>query len=154
MRIVVWSFILGIHFLFQAAPEIQATPVAHGVIVPPVPTDGNDTYQPEALRRGGGFRSGRIGYNPGVTPGRTGVTPGTPGRAVRTPGAATPAPRTGFGGLGGLFGGFVAGSLLGHLFNPFGFGGAPGGFSLIGLLFWGVIIYLLFRLFRRRSGTR
>lgn len=152
MRIVL-ALVVGIHFLFQAVPEAAATQAGPSVIVPPVPTDGSDNYHPGALRRGGSFRSGRIGYTPGN---RTGVTPGYgTGRTGRAPGASAPAaPRSRFGGfMGGLFGGFVAGSLLGHLLNPFGFGGAAGGISLIGLLFWGVIIYLLYRLFRRRSGT-
>jgi uncharacterized membrane protein len=142
------TLVLGLYFVFQAAPDIHAQRLVSSVILPPVvpsPTvTGDDNYHPGALRRGGSFRSPRSGFTPGYGNGRTG----------RAPGATTPAPpRSRFGGfMGGLFGGLVAGSLFSSLFNPLGFGG--GGISILGLLFWGVIIYLVVRFFRRRSGNR
>jgi hypothetical protein len=52
---------------------------------------------------------------------------------------------------GGFFGGLAAGTILGHLMNPFGgFGyGGEGGFSLIGILFWVVLIYVGYKLFQK-----
>lgn len=106
------------------------------------------------------YRSGRGSY----TGGRTGgVAPGTrtPGDNVRNnprttvpPGGSTTAPARGIGrgGLfGGLFGGLAAGAILGSILNPFGFfGGMPfSGFSIIGLLFWGAILFFVYRWFKR-----
>ncbi|WP_276352335.1 hypothetical protein [Cohnella caldifontis] len=102
------------------------------------------TYRPEALRSGRSFRSPRMGYTGGGT--RTGVRNPATGRPATGTTPVT-APRRG-GFFGGLFGGFLAGSLLGHLLNPFGYGVA-GGVSLIGLLFWIVVIYAAYRLLRR-----
>jgi hypothetical protein len=109
----------------------------------------------------GGARNGvttapRTGTGTGYTTG-----PRTPTNRVTNP-AANPYPGTGTGfgtGLGGLFGGFAAGTLLGSLFNPFGFGGygygyGGGGFSIIGILFWGAILYFAYRMFRRVRGYR
>ncbi|MFC3769025.1 hypothetical protein [Paenibacillus sp. GCM10012303] len=101
----------------------------------------------------GGYRSPTRTYNPGATnPART--TPNRPDQATRNPAPArtTPAPRTGFGGFfGGLFGGLALGAILGSLFNPFaGFSmGAPF-LSLLSFLLWGVVIYAVVRMFRRR----
>jgi hypothetical protein len=52
---------------------------------------------------------------------------------------------------GGFFGGLATGAIIGHLLNPFGgFGyGGGGGFSLISILFWAVIIYFGYKLFRK-----
>jgi predicted lipid-binding transport protein (Tim44 family) len=135
--------LLGLYFLFSSAPDVQAHPIVSSVIVPPALTD-DDNYHPQVLRRGGSFRSPRSGYTPGYGNGRR-----APGAA--NPGARTPAaPANRFGGfLGGMFGGLLAGSLLGSLLNPLGFGGT-GGISMIGLLFWAVIIYFVVRFVRRR----
>ncbi|PUA40838.1 hypothetical protein C8Z91_01305 [Paenibacillus elgii] len=103
-------------------------------------------YQTEAYRSGrGGYSSGRRGYTP--TPGTR-----TPVGNVRTT-PATPAPPPVRGGLGGILGGFAAGALLGSILNPFGVfggGGAPvhGGFSILGILFWGVVLFFLYRLWK------
>ncbi|WP_054977747.1 hypothetical protein [Paenibacillus sp. A3] len=107
-------------------------------------------YQTEAYRSGrGGYSGGRRGYTP--APGAR-----TPADNVRrTP--ATPAPGTApppaRGGLGGILGGFAAGALLSSILNPFGlFGGgvAPvhGGFSILGILFWGVVLFFLYRMWK------
>ncbi|MFB6365457.1 hypothetical protein ACFCP7_15470 [Paenibacillus elgii] len=109
------------------------------------------SYQTEAYRSGrGGYSSGRRGYTPAPgtrTPaGTVRTTPATP-----APGTAPPPAR---GGLGGILGGFAAGALFSRILNPFGlFGGgvAPvhGGFSILGILFWGVVLFLLYRLWIR-----
>ncbi|ULL13285.1 hypothetical protein DVH26_01620 [Paenibacillus sp. H1-7] len=106
---------------------------------------------------GQAYRSGRGTFSGGRSPGATRGGTTTPGRApanVTTNPRTTPnVPNTTRGGWGGIFGGFAAGALLGSLFNPFGFMGfGPGAgspLSIIGLLFWGVIIYLVYRFFTR-----
>lgn len=118
-----------------------------------------------------GYRSGRGGY----TGGRSGYTPGTrtgggsyntvPRTPATAPGGAATAPRTGYPGRtgwGSFFGGLAAGSLLGSLLHPFGlFGGygygygAPfGGFSIIGILFWGAVLFFIIRWIVRKRNTR
>ncbi|CAG7657273.1 hypothetical protein ACFQI7_22420 [Paenibacillus allorhizosphaerae] len=114
------------------------------------------------------YRSGRRPYTGGRTspaPG-AGARTGTPAGNVRTTPGTNPAnPATGYPnrgtGLGGLFGGFAAGALLGSLFNPFGlFGGGGygtaygGGMSFLSLIFWGVVIYFVIRLFRRARDNK
>lgn len=116
---------------------------------------GTTTGQGEIT--GQAYRSGRGSFSGVRSPGaaRGGTT--TPGRApanVTTNPRTTPnVPNATRGGWGGIFGGFAAGALLGSLFNPFGFMGfGPGAgspLSIIGLLFWGVIIYLVYRFFTR-----
>ncbi|MBP1154674.1 MULTISPECIES: hypothetical protein [unclassified Paenibacillus] len=111
------------------------------------------SYVASRYRSGrGSFTGGRTG---GVAPG-TGTAPRTPAGNVRNnpgttvpPGGAATAPARGM--FGGLFGGLAMGALLGSIFNPFGFfGGMPfSGFSIIGLLFWGAILFLVYRLFKR-----
>jgi predicted lipid-binding transport protein (Tim44 family) len=147
---IITALVFGLYFLFQSVPEMSAEEAAPQVLVPPVVKDVNpqESFKPEAFRSGrGSFRSGRSGYTGGT---RSGVTPGTHNPVNRSPAASTGR----FGGFfGGLFGGMLAGSLLGSLFHPFGFGGyGGGGISLIGLLFWGVIIYLVYRLLRNLFG--
>ncbi|WP_248926566.1 hypothetical protein [Paenibacillus hamazuiensis] len=116
-----------------------------------------------------GYRSGRSTYSPSrggtTTAPRTGAgyttgprnpnTVGTGNPRNTAPGgaAATPA-RTGFGGF---FGGLAAGTLLGSLFHPFGWFGGGGygypvntGFSLLGIAFWAVVIYFVYRWVRRK----
>lgn len=112
------------------------------------------SYEASRYRSGrGSFTGGRTG---GVAPG-TGTAPRTPAGNVRNnpgttvpPGGAATAPTRGIG-LGGLFGGLAMGAILGSILNPFGFfGGMPfSGFSIIGLLFWGAILFFVYRLFKR-----
>jgi hypothetical protein len=150
MRIIAALF-LGLYILFQLLPEMPSAGAAPHVLVPPIvkDVDPQESFKPEAYRIGGGsFRSGRSGYTGGT---RSGVTPGTGTVRSGTPTARTPAATT--GRFGGFFGGLFAGSLLGSLLNPFGFGGIGGGLtSLIGIVFWGVIIYFVFRLLRNVMG--
>jgi hypothetical protein len=94
----------------------------------------------------GGNRTGVTtpggGYNTGPRAPSSNVT-----RNPRTqPGQANPTSR-----WGGFFGGLAAGAIIGHLLNPFGgFGyNGGGGFSLISILFWVVIIYVGYKLFQR-----
>lgn len=114
-----------------------------------------DTVRPEAVRRGGSFRSPPQRYNPGAgTPSRTPARPDNTVRNPATPGARpTPAPRTGFGGFfGGLFGGLALGTILGGLFNPFaGFSLGYPFLSIISFVLWIVVLFVLFRLFRKRN---
>jgi len=125
------------------------------------PAMSQQTQQMQENRQGEitelGYRSGRGSFSGGRSPGAInrggtavpGRNPANVGNTPRTPTTTTPAR----GGWGGLFGGFAAGALLGSILNPFGFMGfGPGAgspFSIIGLLFWGVIIYLVYRLFTR-----
>jgi len=113
----------------------------------PIQGDIEQTDTVELYKRGG-YRSPKRSYNPGIqNPART--TPGTPGGAYRNP--ATP--RTGFGRFfGGLFGGLALGSIIGSLFNPFaGFSLGVPFLSLLSLVFWVVVIWIVVRLFRRRK---
>ncbi|WP_051621005.1 hypothetical protein [Paenibacillus sp. UNC451MF] len=111
--------------------------------------DGGHQITPQAYRSGRGSYSGV--RNPG---GGTTTTPNrNPSNVTNNPRTT---PNTGTatrGGWGGIFGGFAAGALIGSLFNPFGFMGfGPGAgtpFSFIGLIFWAVIIYVVYRLFTR-----
>jgi predicted lipid-binding transport protein (Tim44 family) len=144
---IIMALVIGLYFLFQSVPERTAVGAAPQGLVPPVVKDVNpqESYKPEAVRMGrGSFRSGRSGFTGGT---RSGV--GRP--VVNNPVNRSPTAST--GRFGGFFGGMLAGSLLGSLLNPFGFGGiGGGGFSLIGILFWGVIIYFAFRLLRNLFG--
>jgi hypothetical protein len=142
MRISI-GFILGLFILSNALPHLPAGRLISSVLVSPAEKDG-DHIQSKAFRSGrGSFRSPRSGYTGGN---RNGVTDGRGQKPVaNNPVNRTPASTNRFGGI---FGGLLAGTLLGSLLNPFGFGGA-GGFSFIGLLFWGVIIYLAFRVIRK-----
>jgi hypothetical protein len=122
--------VLGLYLLLQASTvSLQAETVEQSTI-----EDGS-SIQSEALRAGrGGFRTpagGSIGGN------RSRVNPGY--------GKDRAPSRT--GRFGGFFGGLAAGTFLSFLFNPFGFGG--GGFSILGILFWGLIVYLAYRVVRR-----
>jgi hypothetical protein len=115
----------------------------------PLKATGRGSYRSPS----GSFSGGNRG---GMSPGyRTG--PRAPSSDVSRRQPTTGQPGGGlFGRWGGFFGGIAAGALIGHLLNPFGgFGyGNGGGFSLFGLLFWALIIYLgykLFQRFRRRN---
>ncbi|MEF3303303.1 hypothetical protein [Paenibacillus sp. GYB003] len=102
----------------------------------------------------GGYRSAPGTYRPGIRNPAT-TTPGT-NTGVRNPAAprtTTPAPRTGLGGFfGGMFGGLALGAIIGSLFNPFaGFSmGAPF-LSLLSIVLYAVVIFVVVRLFRRRK---
>lgn len=125
------------------------------------PVESTDTTLRENAYRSGrgtysGGTRGGITRSPAATPG-TGYTTGPRNPSNRVTNPSYGNPRGGGFGLGGLFGGFAAGTLLGSLLNPFGFGGGygyGGGVSILGLLFWGVILYFIFRLFRRMRGQR
>jgi hypothetical protein len=114
----------------------------------PINATGRGSYRSPS----GSFSGGNRG---GISPGyRTG--PRAPSSDVSRRQPTTGQPSSPFGRWGGFFGGIAAGALIGHLLNPFGgFGyGNGGGFSLFGLLFWALIIYLgykLFQRFRRRN---
>ncbi|MCS7463237.1 hypothetical protein N0M98_24230 [Paenibacillus doosanensis] len=112
---------------------------------------------------GQAYRSGRGSFSGVRSPGgsRTGTTaPGrNPSNAANNPRTTNPGYGTPTrGGWGGIFGGFAAGALIGSLFNPFGFMGfGPGAgspLSFIGLLFWAVVIYLVYRLFTRHRRNQ
>jgi hypothetical protein len=95
---------------------------------------------------GGSFSGGnRGGVNPGYSTG-----PRAPSAGVTRPRQPSPNPNR----WGGFLGGAAIGALMGHLLNPFGgFGyGGGGGFSLISILFWGVILYIGYKLFQRFRG--
>ncbi|MFD0693293.1 hypothetical protein ACFQZT_04225 [Paenibacillus sp. GCM10027628] len=54
--------------------------------------------------------------------------------------------------FGGFFGGLATGALIGHFLNPFsglGQGYGMGGVSILGILFWILIIYLAYKFFKR-----
>ncbi|MCD9025335.1 hypothetical protein [Cohnella silvisoli] len=142
MRILI-IFILGLFIFSIALPDVPAARLVSTATASPAVEDGNN-IQSKAFRSGrGSFRSPRSGYTGGT---RGGVTNGRGQRpGANTPVNRAPGPTNRFGGI---FGGFLAGTLLGSLLNPFGFGGT-GGFSFIGLIFWGVILYFVFRLLRR-----
>ncbi len=147
MRITV-VLIMGLFLLSQAMPQYHSNRVIPVVVVPPVLEDGNndENFRPEVLRRS--YRSPRSGYTGGT---RSGINPGTTDRTGRRTGVNDPAARTPnvpTNRFGGFFGGILAGTFLGSLLNPFGFGGT-GGFSIIGILFWAVILYVAFRFLRR-----
>ncbi|TFE26310.1 hypothetical protein [Cohnella luojiensis] len=136
------GLLMGILIFTTATSTLPAKRMVSTVIASPTVQD-EDNGQTKAFRAGrGSFRSPRSGYTGGVR----GQRPDTNAPVNRTP--ANPTNR-----FGGFFGGILAGTLLGSLLNPFGFGGT-GGFSFIGLLFWGLIIYFVFRFLRKRFGGR
>ncbi|NHN35306.1 hypothetical protein [Paenibacillus agricola] len=97
---------------------------------------------PSGSFSGGSRAAPRGGYNTGPRAPSPNVT-----RNPRTqPGQqANPTSR-----WGGLFGGIAAGAIIGSLLHPFGgYGYGGGGFSLIGILFWVVIIYVGYKLFQK-----
>ncbi|WNQ12714.1 hypothetical protein MJA45_06690 [Paenibacillus aurantius] len=132
---------------------VQAAPV----VPPPLVNEPaeDDGLQPQAYRSGrGSYRSPAGGY-------RGGNRAVTPGAGVTRPGAGQPGTRTpaapGRTGFGSFFGGLAAGTFLGSLLNPFGFGGYGGyggGVSLIGIILWAAVLFFLFRLIRRVLGRR
>lgn len=146
--IIVLSIIssLGLAPNHSVIPNSSKTIEVQDVIESSPSPKENDTVNPYAYRSGRRtYRAPRSG-NTGVVPGtnRTGQRPGDQAPVGRTP-AARPSP------FGGFFGGLFAGTLLGSLLNPFGYGGFGGfgGINVIGLLFWGAILYMAYRLIRR-----
>lgn len=150
--LVVIAVICGIILSpFPAAALPVPSRVPTEVISPSPSLGADDGIETKA------FRSGRRTYR---APTRSGNTGGVQSGTTRTqrPGTGTPvtrAPASRFGGFGGFFGGMLAGSLLGSLFNPFGYGGLGfGGFNLLAVLVWVVVIYAAFRLIRRMLVPR
>jgi predicted lipid-binding transport protein (Tim44 family) len=135
---------------------LPAVPFVHAEIVPPLPSpvveqtspEADETIESQAARAGrGSYRSPTGGYrSPTTGTDRTGRN-----TRVNEPTGQTPAAPAA-GRFGGFFGGLAAGTLLGSILNPFGFGGYGagfGGFSLIGIVFWAVILYVAYRLIRK-----
>ncbi|NOU95722.1 hypothetical protein GC093_21195 [Paenibacillus sp. LMG 31456] len=152
------SILFGLFLLLQ----VPITELYAAAAAPSVNAEDESYIESKAYRSGrgsyrspaGGYTGGnRSGINPGNNAGQTTRRPGVNEPANRTPGAST-------GRFGSFFGGLAAGTLLGSILNPFGFGGyggagMGGGFSLIGILFWAVIIYMAYRVLRRLfGGTR
>ncbi|WP_162142526.1 hypothetical protein [Aneurinibacillus terranovensis] len=109
--------------------------------------DGSNVHT-EARFRGGYGRVGRSpwgdGYRSGYRSPSSNVT--NPNLGVTNPAAG----RT--GGFWSHLGAFGAGTLLGSMFHPFGgygYGYYEGGISIFGLLIWAVIIFGIYRFFRR-----
>lgn len=108
----------------KSSPSVQSPP---------------STAQTEITRRGGGGGRGGVG----IAPRRPATDINRPRN--RAP-AAQPSPARGIGR--GLFA-FGLGALFASILNPFGF--AHGFFfSLLGLLFWAIVLFALYRLFRNR----
>lgn len=116
----------------------------------------DDEAQFEALRGGsyrspsgsftGGRRTGGDGYNSG---------PRAPSSDVSRNPRVQPAPQPPGSRWGSFLGGAAAGALIGHFLNPFGgYGFGSGGFSLIRLLIWAVIIYLGYKFFQKMFRRR
>jgi hypothetical protein len=142
-----------------AAPAADARPAAESPPAEP------GTVQPEAFRsgyrspsgsfsggsavRGGTYRTGQRAPSSNVTRNPRATAPG--GGTAYTPGRA-----------GSFLGGLATGAILGHLLNPFsgfgwgggyGYGGGFGfGFSIVSLLIWAVLLYVVYRIIRRLFG--
>jgi hypothetical protein len=149
MKKYIFTLILGIILCINTAKVF-----AEDINVPSTQVQDQNKAQAEfnelgrgSYRSPGGSFSGgnRGGYRTGPRSPSSNVT-----RNPRTQ-PAQPAPASRWGGLGGLLGGFAAGAIIGHFLNPFGgFGGyGGGGFSIISLLIWAVIIYAGFKLFQK-----
>lgn len=142
--------ILVLLLLFPLVFGISTAEIYSESYEKPGQIEQNDTIKPY---KRGAIRSPRRSYNPGIgTPGRA---PARPDNAVRNPAPprTTPAPRTGFGGFfGGLFGGLAMGTILGSLFNPFsGFSLGYPLLSLLSVVLWIVVIFVVVRMIRRRK---
>ena len=70
---------------------------------------------------------------------------------TQQPGAAAPqqAPRSRFGGFGGMLGGLLAGSLIGSLL----FGGGFGGVGMMDMLLIALVVFMALKFFAARRGT-
>ncbi|CAM2862645.1 hypothetical protein PASE110613_04905 [Paenibacillus sediminis] len=118
--------------------------------------EDQDKIKTESYSRRGGFRSPSRSFTGGyggTSPGyRTGPRAPSPD-ITRQRQPYVGQPNTG-SRWGSFFGGLAAGTLLGHILHPFGgygygYGYGGGGFSIFGLIFWAVIIYLGYRLFQK-----
>jgi hypothetical protein len=144
-----WIALLCFILLILSAPDADAIFAAS-------PDPATEVRQDSSTVQSQGYRSGRGSFSGVRTPttnrGGVATNPGAPNNAVRNPAASNPTGSIGRG-WGGMLGGLALGTMLGSLFNPFGFMGfGPGAgtsFSFIGLLFWGAVIYLIYRFFRR-----
>jgi predicted lipid-binding transport protein (Tim44 family) len=100
-------------------------------------------------RAGGGFSGGSRGSRSYSAP----RSPSAPARpSAPAPAAPAPAQRPGgfLGGLGGVLGGLLVGGLLGSLLFGSGLGGGLG-FGLLEIVLVGVLVYMAFAFFRRRT---
>ncbi|TVY05369.1 hypothetical protein [Paenibacillus cremeus] len=153
MKRILFAVFFLIWLIFGGSVHAELLPLDSPT--PEIQQQSDDaTLRESAYRSGrGSYTGGRAGYSPGT---RTG---GTYNTVPKTPVTTQPGYRTGYptrNGFGSFLGGLAAGSLLGSLFNPYGwFGGggyytAPGiGMSFFGLLFWGIILYFVIRWFVR-----
>lgn len=122
-------------------------------------SSGKGSYKAPSGSTTDGNRTGPApGYRTGPRAPSTDVTrPRYP--SVNQP-VPQPAPKHGWGSF--FFGGMAAGAFLGHILHPFGGMGygtgytdgyaGSGGFSILGLIFWGVILFIAYKLFRRFWG--
>ena len=110
-------------------------------------------FDAEAARFGGGRSfGGSRSFSRPVAPSQL------PSSAVRNPsaatqsqpGAAAAAPRSGFGGMGGIFGGLLAGTLIGSLLGGHGFAGG----GMFDILLIAGALYLLFKFLGRRRSAQ
>ncbi|MCU6797844.1 hypothetical protein OB236_37550 [Paenibacillus sp. WQ 127069] len=140
------TLLLCFHMSTVSASEIKSPSIQ-------IQESDQEQIQPLSRGRGGSYRSPSGSFSGGnrATPGNGYTTgPRSPSSNVtrnprNQPGQqANPTSR-----WGGFLGGLATGAIIGHLLNPFGFGGGGGGFSLIGILFWGVIIYFGYRWFKK-----
>lgn len=110
----------------------------------------------DAKRLGGGKSfGGSPSYQRSFTP--TQPSPSSPAgpnmnrqQQTQQPGPATPqqAPRSRFGGFGGMLGGMLAGSLLGSLL----FGGGFGGVGMVDMLLIALVVFMALKFFAARRG--
>ncbi|WP_353117448.1 TIM44-like domain-containing protein [Nitratidesulfovibrio sp.] len=111
----------------------------------------------DAKRLGGGKSfGGSPSYQRSFTPSQPSPSsPASPNlnRQQQTPqpGPATPqqAPRSRFGGFGGILGGMLAGSLIGSLL----FGGGFGGVGMMDMLLVALVVFMGLKLFAARRGS-
>jgi hypothetical protein len=111
-----------------------------------------DTSQVEPYSSGrGSYRSPSGSFSGGNKGGGYTTGPRSPSSNVtRNPQYQQPYQPT--NRFGGFFGGLAAGALIGHFLNPFsglGQGYGMGGVSILGILFWILIIYLAYKFFKR-----
>ncbi len=138
---------------------LLAVPVLAEPVVPSKQNQNTVNAETESYSSGrGSYRSpsgsftggNRGGAGPGYSTGPRAPSPDVARNPRPAPGP-TPSPAAPTGRWGSFFGGLAAGSLLGHLFNPFGgYGSGVGaGFSLLSILFWAVILYAAYKLFQK-----
>uniref|UniRef100_B8DRG1 Import inner membrane translocase subunit Tim44 n=1 Tax=Nitratidesulfovibrio vulgaris (strain DSM 19637 / Miyazaki F) TaxID=883 RepID=B8DRG1_NITV9 len=111
----------------------------------------------DAKRLGGGKSfGGSPSYQRSFTPSQP--SPSSPAgpnlnrqQQTQQPGPATPqqAPRSRFGGFGGILGGMLAGSLIGSLL----FGGGFGGVGMMDMLLLALVAFMALKFFAARRGS-